>query len=266
MRSATAGVCGSSRRIPRPRLPPACSFFSGKKKGRASGARDVVLQGPEILIPSSRGTTSLSSSGPSAPWTWCSMTRKSLFLRRGAPRPSARPALWCPRRGASWPANPYSFVGRYHAPEPIRACGASDVVLHGPQILIPSSRGTTSLGSAGPPAPGTWCSKARKSIFLRREAPRPLALPALRRPGRGASWPGNPYSFVERHHVPRLGWPSSAVDVVLHGPQILIPSSGGTTSLCPSESPAHRPCDPSYLIYLYIFLCENVESICRYHL
>lgn len=47
--------------------------------------------------------------------TWCSIPRNPLFLRRGAPRPSARPALWCPRRGASWPANPYSFVGRYHA-------------------------------------------------------------------------------------------------------------------------------------------------------
>ena len=205
MRSATAGGYGSSRRIPRPRLPPACSFFSGKKKGRASGARDVVLQGPEILIPSSRGTTSLSSSGPSAPWTWCSMTRKSLFLRRGAPRPSARPALWCPRRGASWPANPYSFVGRYHAPEPIRACGASDVVLQGPEILIPSSRGTTSLSPSGPAAPRTWCSMVRKSLFLRREAPRPSARLALRRPGRGAPKPANPYSFVGRYHAVCLG-------------------------------------------------------------
>lgn len=62
MRSATAGACGSSRRTPRPRLLPACSFFSGEKKGRAFGAVDVVLQGPQILILSSGGTTSLSPS------------------------------------------------------------------------------------------------------------------------------------------------------------------------------------------------------------
>ena len=173
MRSATAGVCGSSRRIPRPRLPPACSFFSGKKKGtglrrrgrgaprpgnsysfvgrhhvpvsvRTFGAPDVVLQGPEILIPSSRGTTSLSPSGPAAPRTWCSKAR-----------------------------NPYSFVERHHVPRLGWPSGARDVVLHGPQILILSSRGTTSIGSAGPSAPGTWCSMVRKSLFLRREAPRP---------------------------------------------------------------------------------------------
>ena len=178
----------------------------------------------------------------------------------------ARSALWRPGRGASWPGNPYSFVGRHH----VWTFGAPDVVLHGPQILISSSGGTTSLSPSGPAAPRTWCFMARKSIFLRREAPRPLALPAFWRRGRGAPWPGNPYSFVGRHHVPELGRPFGAVDVVLHGPQILILSSGGTTSLgpslCPSESPAHRPCDPSYLIYLYIFLCENIESICRYHL
>ena len=173
MRSATAGACGSSRRIPRPRLPPACSFFSGKKKGRASGAPDVVLHG-----------------------------RKSIFLRREAPRPLARPALWRPGRGASCPANPYS-----------------------------SSGGTTSLSSAGPLAPWTWCFMVRKSLFLRREAPRPCVRPDLRRPGRGAPWPGNPYSFVGRHHVPEVGRPFGAVDVVFHGPQILIPSSRGTTSL-----------------------------------
>ena len=127
MRSATAGVCGSSRRIPRPRLPPACSFFSGKKKG--TGLR-----------------------------------------RRG--------------RGAPRPGNPYSFVGRHHVPESIRASGASDVVLQGPEILIPSSGGTTSLSSAGPSTPWTWCFMARKSLFLRREAPRPCVRPNLPRTGR----------------------------------------------------------------------------------
>ena len=149
------------------------------------------------------------------------MTRKSLFLRRGAPRPLARSALWCPRRGASWPANPYFFVGRHHVPESIRASGASDVVLQGPEILIPSSGGTTSLSPSVLSAPRTWCSKARKSLFLRREAPRPSARLALRRLGRGAPWSANPYSFVERHHVLEPIRACGASDVVLQGPKSL---------------------------------------------
>ena len=115
MRSATAGACGSSRRTPRPRLPPACSFFSGEKKGSAFGAVDVVLQGPKILILSSGGTTSLSPSVLSAPWTWCFKARKALFLRREAPRHPPRPYFRRRGRGASKPAKPYSFVGRHHA-------------------------------------------------------------------------------------------------------------------------------------------------------
>ncbi len=182
MRSATAGACGSSRRLPRPRLPPACSFLCriivhsvsnrrglrlkpphppakiasrmqffcvGEKKGRASGAADVVLQGLQILIPSSGGTTSLCPFGLSTPRTWCFKARKSLFLRREAPRPWVRPDLRRRGRGASRPANPYSFVGRHHVPESVRTFDTPDVVLHGPQILILSSGGTTSLGASG---------------------------------------------------------------------------------------------------------------------
>ena len=129
MRSATAGGYGSSRRTPRPRLPPACSFFSGEKKGRAFGAVDVVRQSPQILILSLGSTTSLSPPVPSAPWTWCFKARKTLFLRREAPRRPVRLALRRRGRGASRPANPYSFVGGHHVPEPIRAFGAVDVVL-----------------------------------------------------------------------------------------------------------------------------------------
>ena len=152
MRSATAGVGGSSRRLPRPRLPPACSFFSGEKKGRAFGAVDVVRQSPQILILSLGSTTSLDPFGPPALRTWCSKVRKSLFLRREAPRPWTHPGLRRRGRGASRHANPYSFVGRHHVPEPIRAFGAADVVLQGPQILIPSSGGTTSLCPSESPA------------------------------------------------------------------------------------------------------------------
>ena len=103
---------------------------------RTFGAVDVVLQSPQTLIPSSGGTTPPGSAGPSVPWT-------------------------C----ASRPANPYSFVERHHVPEPIRAFGAVDVVLQGPQNLIPSSGGTTPPGSAGPSEPWTWCFKARNDML-----------------------------------------------------------------------------------------------------
>ena len=169
---------------------------------RPFGAADVVLQDPQILIPSSGGTTSLSPSEPPASRTWCFMTRKSLFLRREAPRPWTHPGLRRRVRGAPRSANPYSFVRKHHVPESVRASGATDVVLQGQQILIPSSGSTTSLSPSGPSAPWTWCSMTRKSLFLRREAPRPWTHPGLRRLGRGAPWPANPYSFVGKHHVP----------------------------------------------------------------
>ena len=105
-----------------------------------------------------------------------------------------------------------------------------DVVLHRPQNLIPSSGGTTSFGPDGPPAAGTWCFTARKPLFLRPETPRLSVRMGLRRLGRGISPPANPCSFVRKHHVYRAGWASGGGGVVLHRPQTLIPSSGGTTS------------------------------------
>jgi len=145
---------------------------------------------------------------PSAPWTWCFKARKTLFLRREAPRRPVRPALRRRGRGASRPANPYSFVERHHVPEPIRTFGAVDVVLQGPQTLFLSSGSTTSLSPSVLSAPWTWCFKARKTLFLRREAPRRPVRPALRRRGRGASRPAKPYSFVGGHHAVCLGPPA----------------------------------------------------------
>ena len=104
------------------------------------------------------------------------------------------------------------------------------VVPHRPQTLIPSSGDTTSSGPDGPPAAEAWYFTTRKPLFLRPEAPR---LPGPRRrwrARRGASLPASPYSFVRRHHVCRAGWASGGGGVVLHRPQALIPSFGGTTS------------------------------------
>ena len=56
------------------------------------------------------------------------------------------------RRGASPPANPYSFVRKHHALESNSAAGATGVVPHPPQTLVPSSGGTTPLSQTAPPA------------------------------------------------------------------------------------------------------------------
>ena len=105
-----------------------------------------------------------------------------------------------------------------------------DVVLHRPQTLVPSSGSTTSVGPDGPSAAGTWYFTTRKPLFLRPEAPRLSGRMGRRRLERGTSLPANPCSFVRRHHVCRAGWASGGGGVVLHRPQALIPSSGGTTS------------------------------------
>ena len=141
-----------------------------------------------------------------------------------------------------------------------RSSAASDVVPHSPQTLVLSSTNTTSLGPKAPAAYRTWCLTPRKPLFfrpqaprlsgpmswtwcltphkplfLRPEAPRPQVRMDRRRHGRGASLPAIPYSFVQKHHVLRSGWADADMDVVLHPPQSLVPSSGSTTSPGPDE-------------------------------
>ena len=165
------------------------------------------------------------------------MTRKPLFFRPGAPRPSGPTSLRQCGRGASRPAIPCSFVRGHHVHGTHRAFGGSDVVLHRPQSHIPSSGGTTSLGPDQSSAMRTWCFMTRNPLFFRPGAPRPSGPAGLRRVGRGASRPASPYSFVRGHHVPRAQRAFGGSDVVLHRPQALIPSSGGTTS---TRSGGHR--------------------------
>ena len=141
-------------------------------------------------------------------------------------------------RGALLPASPCSFVAGHHVSRVGWASGKLDVVLRSPQTLVPSSRGTTSLGSDGAPASWAWCFTPRKPLFLRREAPRLWGRMGLRQVGRGALLPANPCSFVVGHHVSRVGWASGKLDVVLYSPQTLVPSSWGTTSLGSDGPPA----------------------------
>ena len=109
-------------------------------------------------------------------------------------------------------------------------------MLHCPQTLIPSSRGTTSSGPDRVSSGTTWCFTARKPLFHRRGAPRPRPRIGLRPVGRGASPLANPYSFVTGHHVHGPERKYEWHDVVLHRSQTLIPSSRGTTSSAPDRT------------------------------
>lgn len=136
-------------------------------------------------------------------------------------------------RGASIPASPGSFVVKHHAFGAQGAAGVPDVVPHSPQSLVLSSSSTTSLGPKAPPVCGTWCSAPRKTLFLRRQAPRLWRPRRCRRAGRGAPPPAIPCSFVVKHHVFRAQGAADVPDVVLRLPQALVPSSSSTTSLAP---------------------------------
>ena len=200
-----------------------CSFVRKHhvcRAGWAAGGWNVVLHCPQTLVPSSGGTTSVGPDGPPAAEAWCFTARKPLFLRPEAPRLSALGPPAAMGRGASLPANPYSFVRRHHVYRAGWASGGWNVVLHCPQTLVPSSGGTTSVGSDGPSAAGTWCFTARKPLFLRPETPRLSGRMGLRRRRRGASPPASPYSFVRKHHVCQSGWDEvgngTAVSLPLH--------------------------------------------------
>ena len=127
--------------------------------------------------------------GATEGWTWCLTPVKALIFRRGAPRHWYRPVLRRDGRGASLPAKPYSFVAGHHVIGAGRCYGGMDVVLHSPQSLILSPRGTTSLEPAGASEGWTWCLTPVKALILRHEAPRRWDRRVLRRDGRGASHP-----------------------------------------------------------------------------
>ncbi len=159
----------------------------------------------------------------------------------GAARFRARTGLPPIRRGASLPANPCSFVNGHHTPRLEPAFLRSGVVLHSPQTLVPSSTGTTRLGSNRPSSVPAWCFSPRKPLFLRRRAPRPQARTGLPPIRRGASLPANPCSFVDEHHAPRLKREFRRLGVVLLSPQALVLSSTSTTppgTNRPSTNPA----------------------------
>ena len=153
---------------------------------------DVVPHPRQSFDSSSRGTTSLEPAGASEGWTWCFTPGKALFFRCGAPRHWCRPVLRREGRGASLPAKPCSFVVGHHVIGAGRCYGGKDVVLHSPQSLILSPRGTTSLRLAEESEGWTWCFTPRKALFFRRGAPRHWCRPVLRRDGRGASYPSKP--------------------------------------------------------------------------
>ena len=103
------------------------------------------------------------------------------------------------RRGASLPANPCSFVAGHHVFGAERADRRAGVVLPSQQSLVPSSRGTTSLGPDEPTAGPAWCSPASHTTG----SPRHFTLiypTAAKKNDAGTSFRSVPASFF--HHFP----------------------------------------------------------------
>ena len=218
-----------------------CSFVVKHHVFRAQGAAGVpgvVLHSPQTLVPSSSSTTSSGLKAPPAYRTWCSAPRKTLFFRRRAPRLPDPRRRRRTGRGAPLPAKPCSYVVKHHVFRTQGAAGVPGVALHSPQTLVPSSSSTTSSELKAPPAYRTWCSAPRKTLFLRRRAPRLPSSRRRRRTGRGASLPAKPCSFVVKHHVFRTQGAAGWQDVVPHSPLTLVLSSARTTSLDPNGPPA----------------------------
>ncbi len=96
----------------------------------------MVPHSPQTLILSSGSTTSLGPKAPAAYRTWCLTPRKTLFFRPQAPLLSGQRRRRRTGRGASLPANTYSFVRKHHVPRSGWTDAGTDVVLHSPQNLI----------------------------------------------------------------------------------------------------------------------------------
>ena len=106
-----------------------------------------------------------------------------MFFRPQAPRLSGQRRRRRTGRGAPSPANPCFFVRKHHVPRSGWTDAGTDVVLHSPQSLIPSSRGTTSPGPDGPTPALTWCFTPRKTLFFRflcTKSLAPFGAPTLR--------------------------------------------------------------------------------------
>ena len=140
---------------------------------RSFNPLDLVHESPQNLIPPFPLHQVFGFQFSVYDVTWCFAPRKPLFLRPEAPRLQVRMSLCRHGRGASLPAIPCFFVWKHHVPRSGWADAGMDVVLHSPQSLIPSSRGTTSFALDGPTPALTWCFTPRNPLFLRPEAPRP---------------------------------------------------------------------------------------------
>ena len=226
------------RGAPLPANP--CSFIAGHHVFRVKGTGnrpDVVRRSPQTLIPSSPSTTSSGAKAPAAGRTWCVAPHKPLFLRRRAPRLPGPRRRRRAGRGASLPANPYSFVAEHHVFRVKGAGGGPDVVRRSPQTLIPSSPSTTSSGAKAPAAGRTWCVAPHKPLFLRRRAPR---LPGPRRrprTGKTAACRAAP-RYETTCTGPRDGGPVQVVLFIIAIPTQRHRCTAG--SRCPSGRSARR--------------------------
>ena len=119
----------------------------------------------------------------------------------------------------------------------------------------------------GTPAYRTWCFTLRKTLFLRRQAPRLWRPRRCRRAGRGAPPPASPCSFVVKHHVFGAQGAAGVPDVVPHSPQAIVLSSSSTTPLAPRRCrragrgaplPA-KPC--SFVVEHHVFGAQDAAGV-----
>ena len=173
--------------------------------------------------------------------TWCTNSRKTLFLRFPCTKSGC---LFGARPAQTWCTNPRKTLF----------------------LRFPCTKSGCLFGAR--PAQ-TWCTNPRKPLLLRSLAPSPGAFSGTGRrrlgaripakpcsfvafapsPGAfsgtgrrrlGARIPANPCSFVDKHHVFGAKGAAGEPGVVLHSPQILALSSTSTTFLKPEGPEVSR--------------------------
>ena len=167
----------------------------------------MVPHSPQTLILSSGSTTSLGPKAPAAYRTWCLTPRKTLFFRPQAPLLSGQRRRRRTGRGASLPANTYSFVRKHHVPRSGWTDAGTDVVLHSPQNLIspfPLHQVFVPFRNSNPS--DLVQRLPAKPYFSVSFAPSLCPFSELQPFGLGAKTPAKPYSFVS--FAPSL-WPFS---------------------------------------------------------
>ena len=184
------------------------------------------------------------SAGGGAPGsgaTWCTKSRRPLFLRSlctNSPaffRPWPTPT-WCTK--SRRPLFFHSLYTKSHAF--LRPWPAPTWCTKSRQSLYLRFLCTKSPAFFRPWPTPTWCTKSRQPLYLRFLCTKSRAFLRPCPGGRGASPLASPCFFVLRHHAPEHSSRSRRAGVVPHRSLALVSSSWGTTSPSTAAVPAGR--------------------------